>query len=357
MDILADGLIRNDRRIRLFAVSSGDVQAPGTDDGLQRAQLQGEAGLTDIEGGGRCIEAGSQPGQESGAVLQVEMHMGAVVIGVHIANTRFAGHDIVGFLGFGFVGNDTLVVVLDLVVAITEHGTGGLLLVVGVGGMIVNEIDTCIQDDQGLIGLAALGHIIGVHFTALGSGQFLGSITGAAHHKAAVLHQGDVPGTVLHIVHFVTGLIATGFLSRQILGIVVDIAATVLALGQHADTRSHGQHIAFPGVGTGHVEILGSVGTFALHDALIVGQLVIAVRGQHQQVDLFNGLAAVCLIGLKEVCLLAEIADNGRFRHIGLVGFRLQLGQNFVGTVGVINRIHQSADRSEGNECHEHKEG
>ena len=282
--------------------------------------------------------------------------MRAVVVGVHIAHACLAGNDVVGFLGLGFVGNDALIGILNFEAAVAKHGTGGLFHIVGVGGVVVHEIDTRIQDHQGLVSFTALGHIIGVHVAALRGGQFLGGIALAANHKGTIAHQGDLPGSVLHVVHFVTGLVAAGFLSVQVLGVVVDIAAAVLALCQHADAGLHGQHIAFPGVGAGHVEILGGVGFFALQDPLIVAQLIAVFRGQHQQVDLFDGLSAIGLMGFAEERLLVESIGGRRFRF-GSIGFRFQLGQDFIGTVGIVNGVDDAADGRNGNQCHKHEEG
>ena len=283
--------------------------------------------------------------------------MRTVVAGVHIAHAGGAVDDVIGLFRLRLVGYDALVGILDLIAAHAEHTAGGLLIVGRVGGVVVQEVHTAIQQDQGIVGLTALGHIVGIHIAACGGFQNLGGIAFTAHHEGAVAHQSNVPGAVLHVVDLVTGLIAAGFLGGQVLGVVEGVAAAVGALDQNADTGGHGQQVALAGVGTGHVEPLGGVGFFALHDPLIIAQLVAAFGGQNQQFDRFDGLTAIGFLVLLKVGLLTEIADHRAIRLVGLIGLGLQLCQDLVGAVGVIDGVHQSADGCKGNKCHENQEG
>ena len=287
--------------------------------------------------------------------LQVKVHVGAVVVGVHVADACFTGDDIIGLLGLGFIGDDTLVGALDLIGAVSEERTGGLFRIGGVGRLGVDVIRAVIQCDQGLVGLAALGHKIGVHVTAGRGSQLVLGVALAAHHEAAVLHQGDLTGSILHVVHFVAGLVAGGFLSRQILGVVVGVAGAVLALSQHADAGLHGQHIAFTGVGAGHAEVLRGVGTFANHGALVEVQLVGVLGGQNQQVSGLELLVAAGFFAGGQIGLLVEGVDVSGFLRGVFLG--LQLRQDLIGAVVVVDRIDDPADGRTDDERHKDQEG
>ncbi len=282
--------------------------------------------------------------------------MGAVVVGIHVANAQLTGDNVVGLLRCGGIRGNALLPIPDLIGAVAKKCASGLLLVVGVGSLAVDEIGAVFQGDHGLVGLAALEDQVGIDLPALRCGEFLCRVALAAHHKAAVLHQGDLPGGVLHIVDLIPGLVAAGFLRGQVLGVVVGIAAAVLALGQHTDTGGNGEDIALPGVSAAHAEIRPGEAGIPLDHPLIVVQLILAVRGQHQQIDGLHGAVPLRLPGGGQVGLLVEILGHGAFRGL-VVGIRLQLGQDIPGSVGIINGIDGAADRGnhQNRRAHQHR--
>ena len=262
--------------------------------------------------------------------------MRTVVVGVCKANTRCAGDDVVGLLGLGFVGDNTLVGSFDLIGAVSKQSTGGLLSIVGVGRLAIHKVGTVIHGNQRLVSHTALEHGGGVYITALGRTQFLFGIALSANHKGAVLHQGNLSGSVLHIVHFVTGLVAASFFSVQILSVVVGIAGTVRGLCQHADAWFYSQQIAFPGVITPHTEVVRSIGFLTVHGPLVIDDLVNALGSQDQHLDGFHGLASFGLLRSAQEGLLVEVID---LRTLRCVGFGFQLSQDLIGPVGIINGI------------------
>ena len=176
--------------------------------------------------------------------------------------------------------------------------------------MRIQVINTILPCDQRLIGHTSLRYRSSVNLAALGRRQLVLGIALTADHKAAILHQCDLAGAVLHVVHLVPGLIAACFLRCQVLSVVVNIAVTVFALRQNTDTGRHRQQVAFSGVVSGHVEIFCGVRGITIHDPLIIGQLVIIIGCEHQQIDLFYLFSINSILTVAIVCLLMKVVDD-----------------------------------------------